>query len=61
MTWPTPIDLHLFEINYHPFIISLNKFNGGCNFVNDLYTKICVSSKTIRTNVKISYMITKNK
>ena len=35
MIWPTPIDLNSFEINY-PFMISLNRFNGSFNFVNDL-------------------------
>ena len=59
MTWPTPIDLNSVELNYYPFVISLNKCNGSCNIVNELYTKICVSSKTIDINVKIFNMIKK--
>ena len=40
-------------------MISQDKCNGGCNAVDDLSTKICVSSKTKDINVKVFDMITK--
>ena len=55
------IDLNLFELNYYPFMTSLDQFSGNCNFVDDLTTKICVPSKTKDVNVKVLNMITKKK
>ena len=34
------------ELNYHLFIISLDKCNRSCNAVDGLSIKICVASKT---------------
>ena len=38
------IDLNPAELNYFPFMTSLNKFNGSYN-VDDLSMKICVPGK----------------
>ena len=46
MIRPTLNDLNSIELNYHPFIISLDKCNGSCNAVGDFSTKICVPSET---------------
>ena len=46
MIRPTIIDLNPVELNYYPFIISLDKRSGSCNAAYDLSTKICVLSKT---------------
>ena len=48
MIRPTFIDLNLLELNYYPFQISLDRFNGSCTVVDDLSTKICVPSETKR-------------
>ena len=40
----TLIDLNPFKLNYYPFIISLNKYNGSFNAVDDLSATICVPS-----------------
>ena len=52
----TLIDLNPIELNHYPFMVSLDKYNGICNAVDDLSTKICVSNKTknvsTRKNVK---------
>ena len=53
MTRPTLIDLNSIELNYCSFMISLDKFNGSCNVVDDLSAKICVSIKTKDANVEI--------
>ena len=41
----TLIDLIAIELNYYPFMISLDKCNESCNIVGDLSTKIWVLSK----------------
>ena len=46
MTRPNLIDLNPIELNYYPFMISLDKCNGGCNIVEYLSATICVLSKT---------------
>ena len=56
---PTLIDLNLIELNYYPFMISLDKCNRSCNAINDLSTKICVPSKAKDVNVKVFNMITR--
>ena len=37
MIRPTPIDLNPIELSYYTLMISLDKFNGSCNAVDDLY------------------------
>ena len=54
----TLIDLTPVKLNYYPFMISLDKFSGICNSVDDISTKICVSSKTKDINIKVFNMIT---
>ena len=39
-------------------MVSLDKYSGGCNYSNDLSSKIRVSSKTKDINFKIFNMIT---
>ena len=46
MARPTVIDLNPIELNYYPFMISLDKCNEICNAIDDLSTKICIPSKT---------------
>ena len=53
---PTLIDLNPVEIKYYPFIISLNKCTGSCNFLSP---KICVRKETKDIYVKTFNMITK--
>ena len=38
---PTLIDLNPAELNYYPFMISLDKCSGSFNAVDDLSTTIC--------------------
>ena len=38
----------------------LDKCNGSCNAMDNLSTKICISSKTKDVNVKVCKMIIKN-
>ena len=59
MITPTLIDLNPVKLNYYPFMTSLDKCNGTCNAVDDLYTKICVPNKTKGINVQESNMITR--
>ena len=46
MIRPTLIDLNPIELNYYPFMITLDKYTGSCNIVDDLSSKIYVPSKT---------------
>ena len=59
MATPTLIHLNPIELNYYPFIISLDKCNGSCNAINDLSMKISVPSKTKHVNVIVFNMITR--
>ena len=56
---PTLIDLNPVEINYYSIVISLDKCNGSCNVVDDLSTKMCVSSETSDASIKDFDMITR--
>ena len=40
-------------------MVSLDKYNGSCNAIDDLSTKICVPSETKDVNVKVFGMITR--
>ena len=54
MVRPTVIDLDPADLKYYPFMISLDKCNGGCNMLS---LKICAPKKTKGINVKIFNMI----
>ena len=54
----TLTDLNPVELNYHQFLISLDKSSGSCNFVDYLSTKICIPSKTEKININVFNMIT---
>ena len=58
-TRPTLIDLNPVELNYYPFMISLDKCNGSCNALDHLSTKKCVPSETKNLDVKVFNMITR--
>ena len=60
MTRPTLIDLNPVEVNFYPFMISLDKCNGICNTVDNLSMKICFPSEKMLKclNVKIFNKIT---
>ena len=45
------------ELNYIPLIISVEKCNAICNAVDDLPTKLCLSSKTKDVNLKVFNLI----
>ena len=56
MIRPTLIDLNPVQLNYYPFLISLDKCSGSCNVLSP---KMCVSKKEIKDmNVKSFNMIT---
>ena len=52
---PTLINLN----KYYPFNVTPDKCNRSFNDVDDLYTNICVPSKTKDVNVKVFNLITK--
>ena len=53
--------LNPIERNCYQFIISLDKYNGICNVIDYLSTKICAPSETKDVNVKVFNMITRIK
>ena len=55
----TLIYLNPVDLNYYPFMISLDNCNGRFNAVDDLSTKICVPNETKDVNVKVFNTITK--
>ena len=48
--------MYAVELNYYPFMFSLDKCSGSCNAADDLSTKICVPSKA-KDNVQVFNMI----
>ena len=59
MIRPSLIDLNPVEPNYYPFIISPDKWNGSCNAVDHLSTKICFLSQAKDVKIKVFNMITR--
>ena len=53
------IDLNPTDLNYYPFMISLEKCKMSCNVVDVLSTKICVPNKTKEVSVKRFSMATR--
>ena len=51
----TVIDLNLIELIN--FFMSLNKCSGSCNIIDNLFTKICVPSKTKDRNIRLFIML----
>ena len=47
------------EFKYYPFMISLDKYSGSCNVVDELSMKIWVLSETKDINVKVFSMTTR--
>ena len=59
MTRHAVIDLNPTDLNYYPFMISLEKCKMSCNVVDVLSTKICVPNKTKEVSVKRFSMVTR--
>ena len=59
MTSPTFVDLDPVELDYYPFIVSLDKCNGSCSAVDNSSTKLCVLSEAEDLNVRVFNMITR--
>ena len=55
----TFVDLNPIDLNYYWLMISLDKSNGICNVVDDLYMKICIPSETKDVNVMEFNMMTR--
>ena len=47
MSRPNLIDLNPIELNYYPFMVSLDKCSGSCNVADDLSKIASVPSKSI--------------
>ena len=47
------IDINNNEPTFYPFNISVNKYSGSCNNINDPYAKLCVPGVVKNTNVKV--------
>ena len=59
MSRPNLIDLNPIELNYYPFMVSLDKCSGSCNAADDLSTKTSVPSKRKDMTIKVFNMITR--
>ena len=53
MVRPTFIGLNLEDVQYYPFIISINRCDGKCNTVEDLFDRICAPNKIDNVNWKV--------
>ena len=43
---PSLVDVSPAELNYYPFMVSLDKCSGSSNAGDEFSTKICIPSKT---------------
>ena len=50
---PEIINIHSNEPIFYPYSIELNKCSGGCNNINDPYSKLCVPDVVKNINVKV--------
>ena len=55
---PCQIRLAIISINsnepfYYSYVVSINKYGGSCNTIEDPYGRICVPDKVKNMNVKI--------
>ena len=57
MVKPAFTDLNFEEVHYCPFIISMNRFGGSCDTIEDLFGRICVPNKMEDVNLKVFNMI----
>ena len=46
MAMPTVTDLNFDKHYYYPLIISMNRYNGSCNTMEDPFGRICVPNET---------------
>ena len=46
------------EMCYHPFIVNLDKFNGSCNTLVDISSRIYIWNKNVDANLNVFNMIT---
>ena len=57
MSRPTLIDLIPVELNYYPFMISIEA--GSCNSIDDSFMERCIQRETKDVNAEVFDMITK--
>ena len=50
---PKITDINSNNPMFYPFSIKVNKCNGNCNNINDLYAKICVPGTVKDLNVRV--------
>ena len=50
---PKITDINSNNPMFYPFSIKVNKCNGNCNNINDLYAKICVPDTVKDLNVRV--------
>ena len=43
---PTLVDLNLEKLHCYPLMVSLGRFNGSHNTLDDLLSRICIPNKT---------------
>ena len=44
---------------FYPYSITINKFKGSCNTINDPYAKLCLPDTTKSINVKVFNLMSK--
>ena len=50
---PTLIDLNPDEFHYYLFIISLDRYDGSCNTIQDAFVRVCVPNKMEDLNLNV--------
>ena len=58
---PRLIDLNPGEIYFHPFVVSLDRWEGSCNTVEDSFGEVCVSNQMEVVNLKVFTLIKEEK
>ena len=62
MIQPTLINLlpnkYTQVLHYYPFVVTLNRCDGGCNTLNSLFNRVCILNKTEDLNIHVFNMIT---
>ena len=58
---PTLVNINFDETCFYPFTVSVNKFGGSCNAIDNAYAQFCVQNKAKNMSVKVFNLMSRVK
>ena len=50
---PILFSINSYETLFHSFTVTINKYSGSCNAIDDTYAPVCVANKIKNINVEV--------